>query len=96
VLLLQRTCGRSVDWVLLQAALAMFLCGIDVSAGGLLISKRDHVYVARAMAVTLTLSLCFFAASIKLGWGLAGVWWGLVLFFGMRFAQSVPRLISLL
>lgn len=73
----------------------MVLCGIDVAAGSVLVACKDLQYVARSMIITLIATASFFGASWRLGWGIAGVWWGLVLFFGLRSVQSVPRVLGL-
>jgi Na+-driven multidrug efflux pump len=77
------------------ALFAMLLTAADVSATGVLLARRDLAYVARAFMVTLAALAVFVSVFVKgpQGMGLVGVWWGLVLFFGLRCVQSVGRLL---
>lgn len=77
------------------ALLAMLLTAADVAATGILLARRDLAYVARAFMFTLTALAVFVSVFVKgpYGMGLDGVWWGLVLFFGVRCVQSVGRLV---
>ncbi|KAK9830568.1 hypothetical protein WJX72_012538 [[Myrmecia] bisecta] len=76
-----------------QGFLAMLLTGIDVAANGILMANKDLHYIARAMAINLAVLAAYLALASKWsGWSLGGVWWGLVLFFGMRALQSTARL----
>ena len=78
-----------------QGAAALLLCGADVSATGVLLALKDRGYVARSMGVSL-LGLAGFLWSQRAGGpSLSLVWWGLVAFFGLRAAQSVPRALGL-
>lgn len=76
------------------ALLAMLLTAADVGATGILLARRDLAYVARAFLVTLIALAVFVSVFVRgpYGMGLEGVWWGLVLFFGLRCVQSVGRL----
>jgi Na+-driven multidrug efflux pump len=77
------------------ALLAMLLTAADVGANGILLARRDLAYVARAFMFTLCALAVFVSVFVKgpYGLGLDGVWYGLVLFFGLRCVQSVGRLI---
>lgn len=76
--------------------LAMLLTAADVGATGVLLARRDLRYVARSFVITLSLLAIFMWAGVfRLGWGLAGVWGGLVLFFALRSSQSLGRLLYL-
>lgn len=79
------------------ALLAMMLTAADVGANGVLLARRDLAYVARAFLLTLAALAAFVTLGVRgpYGWGLDGVWWGLVLFFGLRCIQSVGRLLWL-
>lgn len=80
-----------------QGFLAMCLTGIDVSCTGILLASKDLGYVARSFLVTLGALALYITYGVKAqGWGLAGVWWGLVFFFALRALQSVSRLLWLL
>ena len=76
-----------------QGALALLLAGVDVSSSGVLMSRRDYVFLARAMLASLVLLAAFLGTCAARGHvGLPAVWWGLVVFFGSRAVQSVSRL----
>jgi Na+-driven multidrug efflux pump len=76
-----------------MALLAMLLTAADVGATGILLARRDLSYVARAYLVTLSALAVYVVAGVHgCGWGLPGVWYGLVLFFGLRCVQSLGRL----
>ena len=77
------------------ALCAMLLTAADVGATGILLARRDLAYVARAFLFTLCVLAVFVSVGVRgpHGWGLVGVWWGLVLFFGLRCIQSVGRLV---
>ena len=77
-----------------QGAAALLLCGADVSATGVLLALRDRGYVARSMAVSLAGLGAFLWSQRAAGPSLGLVWWGLVVFFGLRAAQSVPRAVG--
>jgi Na+-driven multidrug efflux pump len=79
------------------AMVAMVLAAADVGAAGVLLAQRDYGYVARAFVVTLLLLAAFVGLVVRGpgGWGLSGVWVGLVLFFSLRCVQSVGRLLWL-
>jgi hypothetical protein len=65
----------------------------SAAATGVLLARRDLGYVARAYLFTLSaLALYVWAGVYGQGWGLQGVWAGLVLFFMLRCAQSTMRL----
>lgn len=70
----------------------MFLCGLDVAASGILLAQKDLAYMAQTMAVNLITLTAFFVWVRRAGLGLAGVWWGLVIFFGLRAAASLYRI----
>lgn len=56
-------------------------------------SQRDYAFLARAMFISLALLAGFLSACAAGGHvGLHTVWWGLVVFFGVRAVQSVTRL----
>jgi hypothetical protein len=75
----------------LQAALSLLLVGLDMAANSVNLALRDYAYTARAYMITLGAIGAYFAAAKAGSWGLGGVWWGLVLFFGARLAQSAGR-----
>lgn len=79
-----------------SALVAMCLTAADVGVTGILLAKRDLAYVARAYSITLCLLGVFMYFGVcKGGWGLDGVWAGLVFFFGVRCLQSIGRLITI-
>lgn len=45
---------------------------------------QDFDYVARSYVVTLVSISGYFYLCRAQGWGLEGVWWGVVLFFAVR------------
>lgn len=53
---------------------------------------KDLMFLARAMTVSLLALGVYFSAAKNQGWQLSGIWWGLVLFFFVRAAQSGLRL----
>ncbi|WIA32752.1 hypothetical protein OEZ86_005937 [Tetradesmus obliquus] len=78
------------------ALVAMLLTAADVGASGVLLARRDLAYIARAYCVTLSsLWLFMWLGAKQPGWGLQGVWAGLVLFFALRCCQSLGRLLWL-
>jgi len=77
----------------LQVLASMILCGIDVAGNGLLIAASKYKNLDRvrnSMARTLVLLSIFIWQSTSRGWGLSGIWTGLLLFFGSRAVQSAP------
>eukprot|EP00803_Ostreobium_quekettii_P007808 evm.model.scf_365.6 EVM.evm.TU.scf_365.6 scf_365:84771-96127(-) len=76
----------------LPAFSSMLLVGADVGATSVLYAAGDAAYIARAMAMNLLAMAAYFWAVVRCGWGLRGVWGGLVFFFSMRVVWSVPRL----
>ena len=75
--------------------LSLLLCSADVASGGILIASKDMRVMVRIMAIALMVTTGFLVAVKKYSWGLAGVWWSLVLFFAIRAVQSLGRLASL-
>lgn len=55
---------------------------------------KDLMFLARAMTVSLAALGAYFAVAKNQSWQLAGIWWGLVLFFVVRAVQSGLRLCS--
>ncbi|KAL6758381.1 hypothetical protein V8C86DRAFT_2598176 [Haematococcus lacustris] len=82
---------RQMALIALPAALSACLVGLDVSSTAINITQRDFTYMARSYVVTLLATSLYFWACRSQGWGLLGVWWGLVLFFAMRSLQSMVR-----
>jgi hypothetical protein len=83
----------SLDLVLISLAR---LLAAPAGASGVLLARRDLAYVARAYCVTLcSLWLFMWVGASRPGWGLEGVWAGLVLFFALRCCQSLGRLLWL-
>ena len=70
----------------------MMLCAVDTSCSRVLIAGKDLLFLAQAMTVSLVALGAYFTAAKSQGWQLGGVWWGLVLFFFVRAAQSGLRL----
>ena len=63
----------------MQVLVSMILCGIDVSANGLLIAASKHKNLSRvrnSMGRTLILLSIFMWQSTSRGWGLQGIWTG--------------------
>ena len=66
---------------------------VACSSTGILVATKDRRFVARAMLTCLLVLGAFLhwqqrhEATAQLG----TVWWGLVVFFGLRAAQSLPR-----
>jgi hypothetical protein len=61
-------------------------CAAPVALG------RRRLHPPTPQVVTLASLAALMNVSQRLGWGLAGVWWGIVWFFSVRFVQSVTRL----
>lgn len=81
-----------------QGTLALALAGLDVSSAAVLMTRKDYGYLARAMATSLG-GLAAYLAALR-AWGpvqpaLGGTWWALVVFFGLRAAQSMVRCAAL-
>jgi hypothetical protein len=73
-----------------------YVLAAPAGASGVLLALRDLAYVARAYCVTLcSLWLFIWVGASRPGWGLEGVWAGLVLFFALRCCQSLGRLLWL-
>jgi putative MATE family efflux protein len=53
---------------------------------GVVIGASDFTYLARSMLVALVGSAAFLAVVLPFGWGLAGVWWGVVVLMAIRAA----------
>lgn len=78
-----------------QAFWATFFCSLDVTASGCLIATKQLNYLVRAMFLTLGVVALYFGTGLQLpAWGLPNIWWGLVLFFAARAAQSTTRLVN--
>lgn len=75
--------------------ISLVMIGMDVSATAILVVQRDLTYIARSFVITLASLTMLMSLSQRLGWGLGGVWWGVVFFFGARFVQSMARLLWL-
>ncbi|KXZ56871.1 hypothetical protein GPECTOR_1g786 [Gonium pectorale] len=73
------------------ASASMLALGADVVASGVNIGMGDTRYVATSYVITLVALGAFMAVSRALGWDLPGVWWGVVVFFGVRALQSLGR-----
>ena len=69
----------------------MLLCAVDVTAGGVLMACKDLLFLARVMTISLAVLIGYFSVAKNQGWQLGGIWWGLVLFFLLRAAQSMYR-----
>ena len=78
--------------VVVQIVASMMLCAVDTSCSGVLMAGKDLMFLAQAMTVSLVILGAYFSAAKSQGWQLGGVWWGLVLFFFVRAAQSGLRL----
>lgn len=72
----------------------MTLVSIDVACTGLNTAAGDLLFVARSYILTLACTFAFMYAVRVQGWGLAGVWWGILFFFGARAVQSAWRVIT--
>ena len=72
--------------------ISMLLVGVDVGATSVLYANGDAPFIARAMGWNLLLMVAFFWAVREFGWGMQGVWWGIVFFFAIRVIWSAPRL----
>lgn len=78
----------------LQGVVALLFCGIDVAATGVLLALRDTAYVAQAMATSMgLLGVFLWWARQQAAVSLHTVWWGLVVFFGLRALWSAPRMV---
>jgi hypothetical protein len=75
--------------------ISLVMIGMDVAATAILVVQRDLTYIARSFVITLASLTMLMSLSQRLGWGLGGVWWGVVFFFGARFVQSMARLLWL-
>jgi hypothetical protein len=78
-----------------QVLLSLVMIGMDVAATSILVVQRDLTYIARSFVITLASLTMLMSLSQRLGWGLSGVWWGVVFFFGARFVQSMARVLWL-
>ena len=81
----------------LPGSLALLACGVDVSATGVLLACKDGAYVARSMIMSGSALIAFLrwrsSGGGGGGGGLGGVWWSLTVFFCVRVAQSLPRVV---
>lgn len=73
------------------AGASLVISGADAASSGVNLALGDADYMARSFAATLAVLSGFMWVSHASGWGLQGVWWGLVLFFGVRAVQSAGR-----
>lgn len=78
----------------MQIVASMMLCAMDTSCSGVLMAGKDLMFLARAMTVSLMALGAYFSVAKSQNWQLGGIWWGLVLFFLVRAAQSGLRLYS--
>ncbi|GMH41442.1 hypothetical protein BSKO_09352 [Bryopsis sp. KO-2023] len=76
------------------ALLSLCLSGVDVGMMAILYTNRDGPFVARTMFTNLAMIAAYLLGCVKMGWGLYGVWGGLVLFFLMRATWSSVRVFS--
>ena len=72
--------------------LSMMMVGLDVAATAILVTRRELAYIARSYTITLASLALLMLGCQRYGWGLGGVWWGVVYFFGARCVQSISRL----
>jgi len=84
---------KPMQSVWLPGSLALILCGIDVSSTGILLAVKDNAYVARSMAISMTVLAVFLWWARQHVPGLGAVWWSLTVFFGARTLQSLPRML---
>lgn len=63
---------------------------MDVAATGVLIASKQLAMLVRAMSITLAVVVVYYQGLRPAsGHALVSVWWGLVLFFGLRMSQSL-------
>ena len=81
---------------MVQSMGAIMLCMVDVSASGLLVACGRMRVLVRAMGITLGATAAYFSLCGLQGLNsLSSVWWGLIVFFVCRLAQSLRALTEL-
>ena len=80
----------SSTWILF--ALLIIVCGIVFGADGVLLGAGDATFLRNATIASALLGfLPLIWLSLHFGWGLRGVWWGLVAFMLLRMATVMTR-----
>lgn len=74
---------------------AMMACGLEVSANSILVCNKEYKFIASAMLRTLLATAAYIAVMNSLDLGLTGVWSSLIVFYGSRMCQSVPKMLHL-
>mmetsp|Transcript_39321 Transcript_39321/g.93164 ORF Transcript_39321/g.93164 Transcript_39321/m.93164 type:complete len:331 (+) Transcript_39321:1257-2249(+) len=86
--------ARLYPWmrsVAAQAVISQCLLGLNVAHNGILIAQDDTAFLSGQLFRTLLCCVGFCQLSAHMGWGLAGVWWALVVFFVAQCSQSSLR-----
>jgi MATE family multidrug resistance protein len=79
---------RSVYWFLVAA---MPLAALVFVWDGVFLGSADFGFLAAAMVGAAVVALAFLSLVNPLGWGLAGVWWGLTLLMVLRLVTLAWR-----
>ena len=77
-----------------QAIISQILLGVNVAHNGILIAQDDTSFLSGQLFRTLLACAGFCQLSAYMGWGLPGVWWGLVVFFVAQCSQSTYRVLT--
>lgn len=58
---------------------------------GIYMAAEDFAYLAKAMIVSALVAAALLLLVVPMGWGLAGVWWGIVALMGVRLITLAVR-----
>jgi len=79
----------------LPVSLALCMAGLDIPINGHLLARRKYGFLVRAMIINLSITVGYVKFAMLMNWGLQGVWWSLVVFFGVRVLQGASKLYKL-
>lgn len=74
-----------------QAFLSLTVNALDAAFNGILLARRDFTFLLSAMAATMVVLYAYNSWLVDQGYGLPGVWWGLVLFVVLRWVAVYIR-----
>mmetsp|Transcript_36744 Transcript_36744/g.103678 ORF Transcript_36744/g.103678 Transcript_36744/m.103678 type:complete len:356 (-) Transcript_36744:860-1927(-) len=74
-----------------QAMLSLLLHSLETVLNGILLARQDLVFLLGAMCLTLVALYLYIIGILDDGTGLPGVWWGMVVFVGLRCVSVSSR-----
>ena len=58
---------------------------------GIFMGAEDFAYLSKAMVISAVAAVLILLLVVPFGWGLAGVWWGIVALMGVRVVTLALR-----